>query len=219
MTMNSNPLKHPSLLTASDWGLYASDMDCTRAVESLNAALMNACMATNPNAFRHVMRTTMTRWSEYGSFDGDAVRLVDRYYDGVSARFELAAMKPPVSLSADDWQLYTASMDCTLAVAELNLALARGIKARSEDDFQAGMDAVCRKFAGYGASDPEALRLVERYRKAAFTPMPFAAVSPWNDQVAAKPVAGVEGGLPGAGVSADSHQASTAQRANRKPRL
>ena len=171
----AKPLKHPSLLTADDWGLYKSDMDCTRAVSALNDALLNACMATNANDFHHTIRGAMQRWSEYGAYDGDAGRLVDSYYEGVSARFTLGAMKAPSALTADDWQLYKYDMDCTDAVKDLNKALADGIASRVEAQFRNGMDAMCRKYESYGANDSDALRVVERYRRAAFAPLPFAA--------------------------------------------
>lgn len=171
----AKPLKHPSLLTADDWGLYKSEMDCTRAVADLNDALLNACMATTPHDFQHTIRSAMQRWRDFGAYDGDSARLVGSYYEGVSERFTLGIMKAPSALTADDWQLYKYDMDCTEAVKDLNKALADGIASGVEAQFRNGMDAMCRKYESYGANDSDALRVVERYRRPAFAPLPFAA--------------------------------------------
>jgi hypothetical protein len=59
--------------------------------------------------------------------------------------------------TADQWKLYTASMDCNEAAKELNAALLAQVKSGlNREQANVSMHNVMRKFAAYGAVDSEA---------------------------------------------------------------
>lgn len=77
--MSSITLKNPRELTASDWQLYTSTMDCTAAAVSLNAALARALEAGSPNEFRSLMLAAMKPWRHSGAMDSEPIYLMEAY--------------------------------------------------------------------------------------------------------------------------------------------
>lgn len=60
-----------------------------------------------------------------------------------------------VALSADDWQLFTASMDCTEAARALNIAASEGLSLPTREEAWAHWETVSDLWAKYGAADTE----------------------------------------------------------------
>lgn len=60
------------------------------------------------------------------------------------------------SFTPEQWQLYTASVDCTHAARELNETLAEAVNAgNSRSEVQQKMSVVMKKNAYFGACDSE----------------------------------------------------------------
>ena len=63
-----------------------------------------------------------------------------------------------INLSADEWELYTASMDCTEAAAELNKAMTEAINSsETADEAYKKLKGTFSKLGKFGASDSEPL--------------------------------------------------------------
>ena len=60
-----------------------------------------------------------------------------------------------VNLTADDWQLFTASMDCTEAARALNIAASEGLSLPTAIEAFGHWEVVSDLWARYGASDTE----------------------------------------------------------------
>lgn len=69
--------------------------------------------------------------------------------------------------TADDWELYTSSMNCTVAARALTAALKKALRAVAKgattyEAMKAHFDPVARKYADYGAQDSEPTHHAER---------------------------------------------------------
>jgi hypothetical protein len=63
-----------------------------------------------------------------------------------------------INLSADEWELYTVSMDCTEAAAELNKAMTEAINTSdTAAEAYRKSEGTFSKLANFGASDSEPL--------------------------------------------------------------
>lgn len=60
-----------------------------------------------------------------------------------------------VDLSADDWQLFTVSMDCDKAAKALNRAASEGLSMPTATEAFVHWEAVSDQWAKYGAADSE----------------------------------------------------------------
>ena len=60
-----------------------------------------------------------------------------------------------IRLTADDWQLFTASMDCTQAAAALNLAAQKALNTGSPNRAWAIFREAQDEWMEYGAADTE----------------------------------------------------------------
>ena len=61
-----------------------------------------------------------------------------------------------VGFTADQWQLYTASMDCSKAAEALNLQLQKAVNSGMDRErVRDHMDVVMSRLSGYGAADTE----------------------------------------------------------------
>jgi hypothetical protein len=63
--------------------------------------------------------------------------------------------KVTVDLTADDWQLFTASMDCAQAAKALNRAASEGLSLPTATEAFAHWSTIADLWARYGASDTE----------------------------------------------------------------
>ena len=67
-----------------------------------------------------------------------------------------------IALTADQWQLFTASMKCGTAARALNSTFNDLSKrGATRDEFVTVMDAVMQKYSNYGACDSEPRWLLE----------------------------------------------------------
>lgn len=60
-----------------------------------------------------------------------------------------------VDLPADDWQLFTASMNCTAAARALNIAASEGLSLPTREEAWKHWTTVSDLWAKYGAADSE----------------------------------------------------------------
>lgn len=67
-----------------------------------------------------------------------------------------------INLTAEEWDLYTASMDCSMAADYLNKTLNHALAQPSKEDAWSMMAATMAKFSRFGACDTEP-RSVARY--------------------------------------------------------
>ena len=67
-----------------------------------------------------------------------------------------------IALTADQWQLFTASMKCGTAARALNSTFnALSKRGANKDEFRVGMEAVMEQYSDYGASDSEPRWMLE----------------------------------------------------------
>lgn len=66
------------------------------------------------------------------------------------------------SFSADDWQLYTSSLDCAMAASCLNAMLMALVnQGNSRHEVEVGMSKEMSRLSKYGASDSEPRYVLE----------------------------------------------------------
>ena len=71
--------------------------------------------------------------------------------------------KISLSLTAEDWELFTYTMDCTGVAEAINKGVEKAINEATSAREAAGAGyAVLRKYADYGALDSEPLRCLDR---------------------------------------------------------
>ncbi len=67
------------------------------------------------------------------------------------------------NFTADQWQLFTCSMDCAPAASALNKALTAAVNAgKTRDQVEEAMDPVFSRFSKFGAADSEPTHFLRR---------------------------------------------------------
>lgn len=67
-----------------------------------------------------------------------------------------------IRLTADDWQLFTAAMDCREAASALNVAAQNALREPTRDAARAAFMGIAREWAAYGACDTEPRTVLSR---------------------------------------------------------
>ena len=73
-------LKAPSELSAKDWQLYTSSMNCGSAAKELSKALTQALKAKTPGEAWKVMEPVMEKNAKFGAYDSEPRYVVHQYF-------------------------------------------------------------------------------------------------------------------------------------------